>query len=180
MKTTTLEGRGFVTAVIRSIGARHDGAHDLVNDGLYVDLRRALRNPADDPTMRYRTGLDDDVYEHVLNTPGARDLINRTAVQLHVLVDEVPVGHVARLTMACEGGRSPFSRSGRSGRPPGLGGNGRRVRSGDRAPPHRPTRPALLHPGPTARTPKAGPGGAHRAESTRWALPGAASDTPGR
>src|SRR5690349_5202641 len=104
MKTTTLEGRGFVTAVIRSIGARHDGAHDLVTDGLYVDLRRALRNPADDPTMRYRTGLDDDVYEHVLNTPGARDLINRTAVQLRLLVDEVPVGHVARLTVACQGG----------------------------------------------------------------------------
>ncbi|WP_333732573.1 RapZ C-terminal domain-containing protein [Streptomyces sp. IBSBF 3010] len=105
MKTTTLEGRGFVTAVIRSIGARHDGAHDLVTDGLYVDLRRALRNPADDPTMRYRTGLDDDVYEHVLNTPGACDLINRTAVQLHLLVDEVPVGRVARLTVACQGGR---------------------------------------------------------------------------
>ncbi|WP_191134345.1 RNase adapter RapZ [Streptomyces sp. col6] len=105
MKTTILEGRGIVTAVIRSIGARHQGAYDLVTDGLYVDLRRALRNPADDPTMRYRTGLDADVYDHVLSTPGARDLINRTAIQLRLLVDEVPVGRVARLTVACQGGR---------------------------------------------------------------------------
>ncbi|MCX4444848.1 RNase adapter RapZ [Streptomyces sp. NBC_01789] len=107
MKTTLHEGRGLslVTAVIRSIGARHDGAHDLITYGLYVDLRRALRNPADDPTMRYRTGLDADVYDHVLSTPGARDLINRTAIQLHLLADEVPVGRVARLTVACQGGR---------------------------------------------------------------------------
>ncbi|MGW6557663.1 hypothetical protein [Streptomyces hydrogenans] len=60
-----------MTAVISSIGVRHDGAHDLVTNGLYLDLRHALRNPADDPTMRYRTGLDDDVYAHVLKTPGA-------------------------------------------------------------------------------------------------------------
>lgn len=33
MQVTTLERRGFVTAVIRSIGARHEGAHDLVTDG---------------------------------------------------------------------------------------------------------------------------------------------------
>ncbi|WP_412075347.1 hypothetical protein [Streptomyces sp. col6] len=85
-------------------------SHDLVTDGLCVDLRRALRNPADDPAMRYRTGLDDDVYQHVLNTSGARDLINRTAVQLHLLVDEVPVGRVARMTVACQGGRHVRSR----------------------------------------------------------------------
>lgn len=105
MQITRLEGRGFVTAVIRSIGLRHHGAHELLADGLYVDLRRTLRNPADDPTMRHRTGLDADVYDHVLSTPGARDLINYTAVQLRLLVDEVPVGRVARLTVACQGGR---------------------------------------------------------------------------
>ncbi|MFJ7498008.1 hypothetical protein ACIQZB_44440 [Streptomyces sp. NPDC097727] len=38
----------------------------------------ALHNPADDPAMRYRTGLDPDVYAHVLATPGARELVDRT------------------------------------------------------------------------------------------------------
>ncbi|MES9512193.1 RNase adapter RapZ [Streptomyces sp. NPDC000609] len=105
MQTTYLGGLGLVGAVIRSIGVRHDGAHQLVTDGLYVDLRRALRNPADDPSMRYGTGLDADVYAHVLATPGARELIARTAVQLRALADEVPVGRLARLTVACQGGR---------------------------------------------------------------------------
>ncbi|MFD3729073.1 hypothetical protein [Streptomyces sp. NPDC058671] len=69
MQTTHLPGRGPVAAVISSIGIRHDGAHGLVTDGLYLDLSRVLRNPADDPAKRYRTGLDDDVYAHVLKTP---------------------------------------------------------------------------------------------------------------
>ncbi|MFC7795359.1 RapZ C-terminal domain-containing protein [Streptomyces cinereoruber] len=55
--------------------------------------------------MRYRTGLDDDVYAHVLATPGALTLINRTAVQLYALADEVSVGRLVRLTVACQGGR---------------------------------------------------------------------------
>ncbi|WP_157864989.1 RNase adapter RapZ [Streptomyces prasinopilosus] len=105
MQTTHLDGLGPVAAVIRSIGFRHEGAHDLVTDGLYLDLRTALRNPADDPTMRYRTGLDGDVYAHVLATPGAREVIARTAVQLRVLADEVPAGRLVRLTVACQGGR---------------------------------------------------------------------------
>ncbi|MFG2677038.1 hypothetical protein [Streptomyces sp. NPDC048445] len=105
MQTTHLDGAGPVSAVIRSIGVRHEGAHDLVTDGLYVDLRRALRNPADDPTMRFRTGLDADVYAHVLATPGAQELIARTAVQLRALADEVPTGHLVRMTVACQGGR---------------------------------------------------------------------------
>ncbi|WP_432089224.1 hypothetical protein [Streptomyces sp. bgisy095] len=88
MQITHLPGRGLVVAVIFSIGIRHDGAHGLVDTGLYLDLSRVLHNPANDPTMRYRTGLDD-----------------RTAVQLRVLADETPVGHLVRLTAACQGGR---------------------------------------------------------------------------
>ncbi|MEW1699383.1 RNase adapter RapZ [Streptomyces sp. NPDC091278] len=105
MQITHLRGRGLVSAVIRSIGVRHPGAHQLVTDGLYLDLRTALRNPADDAGMRFRTGLDEDVYDHVLNTPGARRIIARTAVQLRLLADEVPARHVVRLTVACQGGR---------------------------------------------------------------------------
>ncbi|MGW2181225.1 RapZ C-terminal domain-containing protein [Streptomyces sp. NPDC001732] len=105
MQTTHLDGPGPVRAVIRSIGARHDGAHQLITDGLYLDLRKALRNPADDPAMRHRTGLDPDVYAHVLSTPGARELVARTAVQLRALADETPRGRLVRLTTACQGGR---------------------------------------------------------------------------
>ncbi|MFZ4240861.1 RapZ C-terminal domain-containing protein [Streptomyces murinus] len=105
MQITHLAGFGPVAAVIRSIGVRHDGAHQLVTDGLYLDLRRALRNPADDPAMRYQTGLDDAVRDHVLATPGARELIARTDVQLRALADEVQPGRLVRLTVACQGGR---------------------------------------------------------------------------
>ncbi|MFC8957565.1 hypothetical protein ACFT8P_33795 [Streptomyces sp. NPDC057101] len=46
----------------------------------------------------------DGAYAHVLKTPGALTLINRTAVQLRSLADEVPVGRLVRLTVACQGG----------------------------------------------------------------------------
>lgn len=105
MQTTHLDGTGPVTAVIGSIGVRHDGAHQLLADGLYLDLRRALRNPAEDPAMRFLTGLDAEVSAHVMATPGARELIAQTAVQLRALADEVPRGRLVRLTVACQGGR---------------------------------------------------------------------------
>ncbi|MFJ4873251.1 hypothetical protein [Streptomyces sp. NPDC088757] len=105
MQITHLPGRRRVAAVVSSIGVRHDGAIGFITDGLYLDLSCALRNPADDPTMRYRTGLDADVHAHVLATPGAVDIIARTALQLRALADEVPVGRLARLTVACQGGR---------------------------------------------------------------------------
>ncbi|MEU3181105.1 MULTISPECIES: RapZ C-terminal domain-containing protein [Streptomyces] len=54
--------------------------------------------------MRCRTGLDPDVRAHVLATPGAREVIESTAVQLLALADEVPVGPVAPLPVACQGG----------------------------------------------------------------------------
>jgi UPF0042 nucleotide-binding protein len=105
MQITHLDGRGLVAAVVRTIGFRHKGAHDLVTNGLYLDLRYVLRNPADDPAMRYLTGLHGRVYAHVLATPGAPELIARTARQLRALADEVPLGRLAFLTVVCQGGR---------------------------------------------------------------------------
>ncbi|MEU3423608.1 RNase adapter RapZ [Streptomyces murinus] len=107
MQITHLAGVGPVAAVIRSIGLRHDGAHHVLasGDGLYLDLRRALRNPADNPALRYMTGLDGAVYEHVLATPGAQELIAQTDVQLRAIADEVRRGRLVRLTVACQGGR---------------------------------------------------------------------------
>lgn len=70
-----------------------------------LDAATAAAKAADDPALRYATGLDPKVYAHVLNTPGALELIDRTAVQLRALADEVPVGRLTRLTVACQGGR---------------------------------------------------------------------------
>lgn len=107
MQITHLDGVRPVALVVRSIGLRHPGAHAILTagDGCYLDLRRALRNPADDASLRYRTGLDPEVREHVLATPGAREVINRTAVQVRMWADEVPRGYLTRLTVACQGGR---------------------------------------------------------------------------
>ncbi|MET9935327.1 MULTISPECIES: hypothetical protein [unclassified Streptomyces] len=49
MQITHRPGRGLVAAVVSSIGMRHEGAHARVATGLYLDLNRVLRNPADDP-----------------------------------------------------------------------------------------------------------------------------------
>ncbi|MEV7275182.1 RNase adapter RapZ [Streptomyces bacillaris] len=38
---------------------------------LTIDLRALLRIPAADPELRQLTGLDQPVYDHVMNTPGA-------------------------------------------------------------------------------------------------------------
>ncbi|MEU8762709.1 RNase adapter RapZ [Streptomyces sp. NPDC048659] len=106
MQSTLLAGTGgFFTTVISSIGVRHHGAHDLVTDGLYLDLRRTLRNPADDPVLRYGTGLDAKVRAHVMATPRAREVITLTALRLRALADETPADRLTRLTVACQGGR---------------------------------------------------------------------------
>ncbi|HEV2636306.1 MAG TPA: RNase adapter RapZ [Actinocrinis sp.] len=40
-----------------------------------IDLRTALRNPHEDPGMRFLTGLDQAVYEHVRATAGAEQIM---------------------------------------------------------------------------------------------------------
>ncbi|NEE25329.1 hypothetical protein G3M53_07580 [Streptomyces sp. SID7982] len=49
MQITHLDGPRPVTAAISPIGARHPDALRLVSDGLFLDPRRALHNPARDP-----------------------------------------------------------------------------------------------------------------------------------
>ncbi|MFE5729593.1 hypothetical protein ACFQ7A_01585 [Streptomyces sp. NPDC056528] len=59
-----------------------DNAHELPPAPATESTSTAHRDQAVDPT-----------------------LINRTAVQLRALADEVPVGPLVRLAMACQGGR---------------------------------------------------------------------------
>lgn len=99
-------GTGLVQVRIQTIGTLHPGALDLVESGLYYDLGDKLRNPHHDPAMRYRTGLDREVYEHVLNTPGANDVINRIVNDTQALVAERSrTLKLAHVTIACRGGR---------------------------------------------------------------------------
>ncbi|MGW2485453.1 RapZ C-terminal domain-containing protein [Streptomyces sp. NPDC001571] len=98
---------GLVQVVIQTIGTLHDDALALAADSLYFDLGGKLRNPHHDPAMRYRTGLDPAVREHVLTTPGANREISRivdsTAALVHGYAD--PRSRLVRVTVACRGGR---------------------------------------------------------------------------
>lgn len=100
------ENTGFVQVVIQTIGTLHPGAIDLVGDGLFYDLSDKLRNPHNDPAMRHKTGLDREVYRHVLETPGADSAINRIVNETQALValrsKDLQLTHV---TIACRGGR---------------------------------------------------------------------------
>ncbi|GCD97118.1 RapZ C-terminal domain-containing protein [Embleya hyalina] len=79
---------------IVSFGYGHNPAPEAE---ITLDLRRRFRNPHADPTMRQRTGLDEDVYAHVLETPGVRDLAAATALAAHDLAHSVS----GRITIAC-------------------------------------------------------------------------------
>lgn len=95
-----------------SFGFGHTGALD--DDGetvlappeadIVLDLRRTLRNPHHDPAMRYLTGLDQVVYDHVLATPGAQTLAHNTAFMAHILLTQARVPALT-IGSGCAGGR---------------------------------------------------------------------------
>lgn len=74
---------------------------------LTLDLTNVLRNPHDDPAMRYETGQHPAVREHVLATPGAFDIIDG-AVALAMLLHHGYTTHRGEpliLQVYCRGGR---------------------------------------------------------------------------
>lgn len=90
---------------IESFGWRHPGALDIVKgDALVYDLANKLHDPnvAGSP-LQHMTGLDDDVFNHVLATDGARalfaDIANQVIALHHTGRDNV------RVLIACRGGR---------------------------------------------------------------------------
>lgn len=99
---------GGVRVVIRTIGTLHPDAVSHIEHGaLFFDLGNRLRNPHDDPRMRYRTGLDPEVRDHVLTAPGANTeisaIVDSTAALLRGYADSRhQLVHVA---VACRGGR---------------------------------------------------------------------------
>jgi UPF0042 nucleotide-binding protein len=71
-----------------------------------VDLRHLLRNPFDDPSMRELTGLEPRVQDYVLNTPGARTLIDATAELAMAAVQPIDAAGLAiNVQIGCAGGR---------------------------------------------------------------------------
>lgn len=66
---------GEVRTVISTYGGHHRHAPATTAPVISIDLRTALRNPADDPALIEMTGLDAPVRKHVLSTPGAAEII---------------------------------------------------------------------------------------------------------
>ena len=97
----------LIRVVITTYGVLH-GPAPAEGDALLVDLSSALRNPHQDPEMRYRTGLDPVVRHHVLTTPGADRIVSlnvdriRALVTVHTLQVQPTL---TRVHIACRGGR---------------------------------------------------------------------------
>ncbi|WP_272923993.1 RNase adapter RapZ, partial [Streptomyces sp. SID3343] len=70
---------------------------------LTVDLRRRFRNPHHNPAMKHRTGLDADVYAHVLATPGIESIAAAVAAGALDLLAEI--GGPITVATGCVGGR---------------------------------------------------------------------------
>jgi UPF0042 nucleotide-binding protein len=93
---------------IRTIGLLHPGATEHIGNGLFYDLSNELRNPHHDPAMRYKTGLDPEVRDHVRETPGAVEWALRIFADTAAHATNAGAGgteHPARVTVACRGGR---------------------------------------------------------------------------
>ena len=97
----------MIRVVITTFGTLH-GPAPTDGDALLIDLSEALRNPHQDPELRYRTGLDPVVRAHVLETPGADRIVSlnvdriRALVTVHTLQVQ-PM--LTRVHIACRGGR---------------------------------------------------------------------------
>lgn len=93
-----------IQVVITSFGYGHNPAPTA---DFTIDARRHLRNPHADPAMRQLTGLNTTVRKHVLNTPGARRLIDSTALLVQGLLNDTADARMRLVTVAtgCVGGR---------------------------------------------------------------------------
>lgn len=90
--------------IVTSFGFGHRPAPQA---DIILDTRRQLRDPHHDPAMRYSTGLDPRVRDHVLATAGAQRLIDHTAEAAHDLLAQASsrCGVVVTVAVGCVGGR---------------------------------------------------------------------------
>lgn len=89
--------------VVHSFGHLHGIPRLPQPSSLYLDLA-CLRDPHRDPAMRYLTGLDPAVRDHVLSTRDAADLIADLIDQAWALIACRPARRLSIL-VGCQGGR---------------------------------------------------------------------------
>ncbi|MEV0693035.1 RNase adapter RapZ [Streptomyces sp. NPDC050388] len=70
---------------------------------LVFDLRALLRNPFHNPELKHRTGLDQEVYDHVMATPGAERLAFNAVATARALAEDT--GADVTIAWGCTGGR---------------------------------------------------------------------------
>lgn len=93
-------------ATITTYGVLHGTAPaSTPTAAVILDLTTALRNPHHDPAMRYLTGLDDAVRDHVLTTPGAEQIITDTAERITTALANTEPGTPVHAQVYCQGGR---------------------------------------------------------------------------
>lgn len=85
---------------IVTFGVLH-GTEPATTNPVRVDLTEALRNPADDPKMIELTGLDWRVREHVMNTPGAHQILSQAIAD----IEEAARRGDVDVLVYCRGGR---------------------------------------------------------------------------
>ncbi|MEU8466233.1 RNase adapter RapZ [Streptomyces sp. NPDC029003] len=97
----------LIQVVIHTIGTLHPGAIRRIDDGLYYDLGSRFRNPHSDPAMRYRNGLDPEVREHVLSTPGVMPMVEQIGESAQAVLASYANARLrlVHVTVACRGGR---------------------------------------------------------------------------
>ena len=95
-----------MTAVhVTSFGHLHGPAPDA---DLTLDLRAVLLDSHVDVDLRWRTGLDPDMRAHVLDTPGARDVVaqlSNLACALTSVFASEESHRVLRIAVGCADGR---------------------------------------------------------------------------
>lgn len=70
---------------------------------LVFDLRALLRNPFHRAELKHRTGLDQEVYDHVMATPGAERLAFNAVATARALAEDT--GADVTIAWGCTGGR---------------------------------------------------------------------------
>jgi RNase adaptor protein for sRNA GlmZ degradation len=95
----------MMTVTITTFGVLHGQAPEARDPQrvVSIDLTHALRNPFDDPAMRELTGFDSVVFEHVMSTPGAAEIVDDAVDQVLTYLDaaNAPVD----VHSFCKGGR---------------------------------------------------------------------------
>ncbi|MFI7396548.1 RapZ C-terminal domain-containing protein [Streptomyces tendae] len=89
-----------MTIRIISFGYGHAPAPEA---DLVFDLRALLRNPFHNPELKHRTGLDQEVYDHVRDTPGAERLAFNAVATARGLAEDT--GADVTMAWGCTGGR---------------------------------------------------------------------------